>query len=330
MSERLPGIRELDRHVVIHHPFPSTSSPSRLPSLGKQPQRSHETGQPSPSNVQPPLSVYESPTATYMWPRFDPASKVPQADRAVIYVKYKPPPAVVSPTFSVPPKRARQEDDITAARPEARYSRKRSSSAESDPCPGSPSDRLLKHPRFSHSIPPSRAAEVSQDYHPLARRTESDLPVALRSLDIDSEGTDEDVYPRSYSCHASHQRSSESSLPRPSHSRVSDLNAADVVSGEEWFKFVHAPESASSSSRPCVCHICGKGFSQKSNLETHLNTHTGEAPHKCPYPGCEEFFKDPARRHRHMKAVHHHVSSRSKKNRKDLGMSSAEGTDAEE
>ena len=37
---------------------------------------------------------------------------------------------------------------------------------------------------------------------------------------------------------------------------------------------------------------------------------TGAAPHKCQYPGCEQTFGDPARRHRHMKAVHNHIPSK--------------------
>lgn len=37
---------------------------------------------------------------------------------------------------------------------------------------------------------------------------------------------------------------------------------------------------------------------------------TGAAPHKCQYPGCDATFGDPARRHRHMKAVHNHVPSK--------------------
>ncbi|TCD70820.1 hypothetical protein EIP91_001510 [Steccherinum ochraceum] len=59
-----------------------------------------------------------------------------------------------------------------------------------------------------------------------------------------------------------------------------------------------------------ICKTCGKAFSQQTNLNTHMNTHTGDMPHKCLYDGCEKRFGDPARRHRHMKKVHKHVPSR--------------------
>lgn len=62
--------------------------------------------------------------------------------------------------------------------------------------------------------------------------------------------------------------------------------------------------------KPITCEICGKGFSQRTNYSTHMNTHTGDTPHKCPYPNCNATFGDPARRHRHMKSVHNHIPSK--------------------
>ncbi|KAI0092068.1 hypothetical protein BDY19DRAFT_577459 [Irpex rosettiformis] len=62
--------------------------------------------------------------------------------------------------------------------------------------------------------------------------------------------------------------------------------------------------------KPITCEVCGKGFSQRTNYATHMNTHTGAAPHKCPFDGCNATFGDPARRHRHMKTVHNHQPSK--------------------
>ncbi|KAI0824792.1 hypothetical protein BC628DRAFT_1377760 [Trametes gibbosa] len=66
--------------------------------------------------------------------------------------------------------------------------------------------------------------------------------------------------------------------------------------------------------RTWICPICGKGCSQKSALNTHLNTHTGATPHKCNY--CEHRFKDPARRLRHMQRAHGYQSCRQLKKAK--------------
>ncbi len=33
--------------------------------------------------------------------------------------------------------------------------------------------------------------------------------------------------------------------------------------------------------KPYKCDICGKGFTQKGNIQTHKMIHTGEKPYKC-------------------------------------------------
>ncbi|KAJ3541808.1 hypothetical protein NM688_g6038 [Phlebia brevispora] len=39
-----------------------------------------------------------------------------------------------------------------------------------------------------------------------------------------------------------------------------------------------------------ICATCGKGFSRASSLMTHYNSHTGEKPFVCPFPGCGSRF----------------------------------------
>ncbi|KAI0322437.1 hypothetical protein OF83DRAFT_1167495 [Amylostereum chailletii] len=61
------------------------------------------------------------------------------------------------------------------------------------------------------------------------------------------------------------------------------------------------------------CSWCFKTFTQRSNVSgCHLNTHSGEAPHECDY--CDERFKDPSKRHKHM-ARHHMYETKKKKKR---------------
>lgn len=64
------------------------------------------------------------------------------------------------------------------------------------------------------------------------------------------------------------------------------------------------------------------------SLLTRSCSSTGDAPHKCHY--CDEHFKDPARRHRHMIAVHKHRSSRTKKGRIDIDVRAGSSGEASE
>ncbi|EKM80720.1 hypothetical protein AGABI1DRAFT_126769 [Agaricus bisporus var. burnettii JB137-S8] len=55
------------------------------------------------------------------------------------------------------------------------------------------------------------------------------------------------------------------------------------------------------------CKICGKLFNRPSSLRIHLNSHTGEKPHVCPYPGCGRSFSVLSNMRRHAR-VHTHNS----------------------
>ncbi|OBZ70376.1 Zinc finger protein SNAI2 [Grifola frondosa] len=321
-----------------------------------------------PPKAQSPLSVYELPTATYMWPPFNPASQAPPAKDPIIYVKYRPNDpqnhrSNSSSRLSIP---SSSEPSPALGSMPLSYSRKRSSSIDTDVSAASPSDRFIKHSRGSqdqshHGRDSSHNATtlaLPNRCH-LVKPVAKDLHTTLRGLNISSDYSDEDPHISSPQ-RVAPPLGTKQTLPllgrgHPSVSRATVANVvADVAGSEEWKKYAEqsrVPGSHSQYScswgikdsfgrtsacgytskrhlvkrhieskhlqlRPCICDICGKGFAQKSNLETHRNTHTGEAPHKCPYPGCNEHFKDPARRHRHMKVSHQHISSRTKKNRK--------------
>ncbi|KAI0268199.1 hypothetical protein BC834DRAFT_681159 [Gloeopeniophorella convolvens] len=60
------------------------------------------------------------------------------------------------------------------------------------------------------------------------------------------------------------------------------------------------------------CTWCEKTFTQRSNVAgCHLNTHTGAAPHGCDF--CDERFKDPSKRHKHMLRCHGYRPGENKK-----------------
>ncbi|XP_023867885.1 zinc finger and BTB domain-containing protein 26-like [Salvelinus sp. IW2-2015] len=54
--------------------------------------------------------------------------------------------------------------------------------------------------------------------------------------------------------------------------------------------------------KPFQCPLCHKTFSQKATLQDHLNLHTGDKPHKCNY--CAIHFAHKPGLRRHLKDIH--------------------------
>ncbi|KAF8514254.1 hypothetical protein BU17DRAFT_26562, partial [Hysterangium stoloniferum] len=54
------------------------------------------------------------------------------------------------------------------------------------------------------------------------------------------------------------------------------------------------------------CHYCGKLFNRPSSLKIHHNTHTGEKPFACSFPGCDRHFSVMSNMRRHART---HVGS---------------------
>ncbi|KZP15439.1 hypothetical protein FIBSPDRAFT_685707, partial [Athelia psychrophila] len=51
-----------------------------------------------------------------------------------------------------------------------------------------------------------------------------------------------------------------------------------------------------------TCKICQKQFPRPSGLNTHMNTHTGDRPHRCEEPGCDKRFTVLSNMRRHMRS----------------------------
>ncbi|QRV73755.1 C2H2 zinc finger [Ceratobasidium sp. AG-Ba] len=89
---------------------------------------------------------------------------------------------------------------------------------------------------------------------------------------------------------SSHSRSrsrNDPAYPTPPNSARSDRAAAPTT-------------TSSGGNRRHVCSECSQAFDRPSSLQTHMNTHTGEQPFQCPYPGCGRKFSVKSNMRRHL------------------------------
>ncbi|CAO3611987.1 unnamed protein product [Cunninghamella blakesleeana] len=123
-----------------------------------------------------------------------------------------------------------------------------------------------------------------------------------------------------YSKHHQHRTSlsSPSSHPYPQKSTSSEVghrhhtggSFSSFISRKMTSSFPTKHDTSSGTSKRYECHICSKKFTRPSSLTTHIYSHTGEKPFKCPVEGCGRHFSVVSNLRRHAK-IHSNPSSKS-------------------
>ncbi|KAG0709623.1 hypothetical protein DFH29DRAFT_6954 [Suillus ampliporus] len=298
------------------------------------------------------LSVFNSPTATYAWERYEPESRM--AYTRPLYVDYvgrnstrsassssisslRDSPGMPSPALS----------DRSLSTPTLLPQKRRSSSPGGHHTYHAPSVTKIMEPLkhvnidVDHSRPPvsfrpyQRTPTPPKMIHsPPLHRSQSDRHVSTKHS-IPSDG-DERHRPHERSPCTSDTsdqlRGTRPAIPPKSDSEEWEKYACFTLDGttRKWLctwpaesggqcKYMSKKqlvkrhvETTHLRYKPFVCDVCGKGFPQKTSLDTHMHGHTGSTPHACRY-NCGMWFKDPARRHRHMVDEHQYVPRQSKK-----------------
>ncbi|KAG8932844.1 hypothetical protein FRC02_000455 [Tulasnella sp. 418] len=131
----------------------------------------------------------------------------------------------------------------------------------------------------SHRLTRRTSASSSSDYGQNATTgTYSGRP----SSGVSFEGSLSGYEDEGYGIHSGH------SFSHDSHSEDIGNNPTPVSS---------RPTTAGSAKYEC--EYCQKRFNRPSSLKIHVNTHTGEKPFKCPFPGCGRRFSVSSNMRRH-------------------------------
>ncbi|KAG2141691.1 uncharacterized protein EDB93DRAFT_1105571 [Suillus bovinus] len=335
----LPRERTYDRDV---RPIPSrfTKFMDHSPAQDGQLRRTctdletyHDSRQQRPVS----LSVFNAPTATYAWERYEPESQIPYP--RPLYVDY----------IGRSSTRSASSSSISSLRDSPGMPRLGRSPALSDRSISTPT--LLPQKRRSSSPAGHyHASSVTKITEPLRPYQRTPTPEMICSPPLHRSQSDRHVSAKRSIPNGGDERhrqhedspcgsdsSDQSHITRPivplkSDSEEWEKYACFTLDGttRKWLctwstesggqcKYMSKKqlvkrhvETTHLRYKPFVCGICGKGFPQKTSLDTHMHGHTGSTPHACRY-NCGMWFKDPARRHRHMVDEHQYVPRQSKK-----------------
>ncbi|EJD52577.1 hypothetical protein AURDEDRAFT_55751 [Auricularia subglabra TFB-10046 SS5] len=59
--------------------------------------------------------------------------------------------------------------------------------------------------------------------------------------------------------------------------------------------------------KPFPCEYCSRTFARQHDLRRHVETHSGDKPYACAYPGCQHTYTRKDALKRHQDASNHHV-----------------------
>ncbi|KAF7790491.1 hypothetical protein EIP86_001446 [Pleurotus ostreatoroseus] len=86
----------------------------------------------------------------------------------------------------------------------------------------------------------------------------------------------------------------ESATPPPDSAASSPRMAAERPAAER-------SKSSHKKSKMHQCNVCNKWFPRPSGLATHMNSHSGAKPYKCPIPSCTKSFAVRSNAKRHLR-----------------------------
>ncbi|KAL8602309.1 hypothetical protein ACOMHN_022822 [Nucella lapillus] len=84
--------------------------------------------------------------------------------------------------------------------------------------------------------------------------------------------------------------------------KAEGLGTEDLIGVETYNLQTRQKMSHPAINKRFVCETCHKCFATKSDLRTHIRTHTGETPYKCDY--CDRAFKQRGHRKLHIQVAH--------------------------